>query len=238
MRPEAIQSYQSYLKGDDSAGRERVGERRARVQRWLEELGEPSVATSLLEINSNLRGVMVRELAGYPDGYILNQGRNQIPQPPGARQVQLGVPGFDRVDMNLLLRDREPLRIEVDWRRHLLPRYRGVLTQWDEFVKSGLTPEGFQMRRQRPLSALVGLMVMGGGSALIGVCAADVNGACDAGWKQGLAYSFGVTLAVSGLISMVGVLLAPLPRLPQGGVPAHEAGTPPSAPPAMRGAFY
>lgn len=238
MRPEAIRSYEHYLGMVDSAGRERVVERRARVQRWLEAMGEAPATTSLLVVESNLRGVSVRELAGYPDGFILNEGQNKIPQPPGARQVLLSLPGFERVDVNLQLRDQEPLRIAVDWRRHLSPRYRGLLAQWDEFVKSGLTPEGFQLRRQRPLSVLVGLLVMGGGGALIGVCAADINGACDAGWKQGLAYGFGVTLGVSGLVSLLGALLAPLPRLPQGGAPAHEAGTPPSAPPPMRGAFY
>ncbi len=216
---EAARAFRAYLAtGDPSVSPERGKERRDRVRRWLKELGDEAPPSSLLVLGSNLRGPLVTHLQDYPDGVTLEKGDNRIGQPPGPRRLSLALPGFDRVELKVDLIDGETSRAEVDWRQHLSPRYLRLLGSWDDFAKSNLTPSGFYARKQRPITIVLSMLLAGAGAALIGVCAANVNDACDSAWKEGLAYGFGATLALSGLLGTLTTLATPLEAMPQPGL--------------------
>lgn len=234
---DAARAYRAYLAGDDTAvSAERAAERRQRAGRWLRELGEPDPPTATLVLHSNLRGARVDHLGGRPETLLLDRGDNRLPQPPGARRLSLSLRGFERVDLDVDLHDGETTRAEVDWRAHLQPRYAGLLGRWDDYERRNLTPAGYMDRRQRPVSAVLGLLVAGAGAALLAVCATNANGACDAGWQQGLAYGFGSLFALSGTVGLVGSLAAPYEALP---APSPSLSRPPgAAPPAPARPFY
>lgn len=217
---EAIAAYRHYIEGGDPAVTpERAEERRDRVRRWLKELGEPEPPTAALLLRSDLQGPTVRYLEGYPNGVVVGQGTTRIPQPPGARRLSLNLKGFERVELPVELYDGEAAHAEVEWQKHLSPRYGFLRGRWDDFRKSGLTPAGYVDRRQRPLTVALSLLVAGAGAALIGVCAANTGDACDATWKQGLAYGFGVVLGLSGILGAVAGFASPLERLPSPELP-------------------
>lgn len=222
---QAAAAYRAYLMAEDAASEDRREDRRARVRAWLAELDEPPVATAQVIFESNLRGPLARELAGHPDGLVLDAGETRVPQPPGPRTVRVLAPGFAPRAVPLDLPDRGEARVKLDFRELLLPQHRALLGRWDDFAQSGLTPEGYEARRRRPLGVALGLLLTAGGGAVIGICAAGVGGACDAGWKQGLAYTAGGLFVVSGLISTLGTLLAPPQAMPQPG-PAPKPKTP------------
>lgn len=219
---EAASSYRAYLRlspRDRTVSSERTRERRQRVRRWLEGLGESAPGGATLVLRSNLSGVVVRPLplsgADRPeDGTVVGAGESRLDLEPGSRRVRLFVPGFNVVDMAVDLLDGEETRVEVDWRRHLQARHAHLLGRWEDLRRSGLSPAGFEDRRRRPLAGVIGALLLGGGAALVGVCAANTGGACDASWKQGVAYSAGIGLAVVGLAGGLAALVSPVERLP------------------------
>lgn len=226
---EAARRYRDYLQRTDAVSPERAAERRARVVRWLAELGEPPPETATLVFTSNLRGAVLRELAGYSQGLVVDRGESRIPQPPGPRRVRVLAPGFESLVLPVELQDAREARAAVDFRPLLLPAHRALLARWDDFAASGLTPEGYEARRRRPLSVGLSLIALAGGAALIGVCAANVNDACDAGWKQGVAYGAGSLLGLAGVIGVIGALLVAPQAMPPPG-PVREGLAGPSRP--------
>ena len=174
--------------------------------------------SALLLLGSNLRGPLVTHLENYPDGLTLEKGDNRIGQPPGPRRLSLSLPGFDRVEVKVDLIDGETIQAQVDWRKHLSSRYLRLLGNWDDFAGSNLTPAGYYAGKQRPITVVLSLLLAAGGGALIGVCAANVNASCDSTWKEGLAYGFGATLAISGLLGTLTTLATPLESMPQPGL--------------------
>jgi hypothetical protein len=219
---EAAASYRAYLRlspRDRSVSIERTRERRQRVRRWLDELGESAPGGATLVLRSNLSGVVVRPLplsgAVQPeDGVVVGAGESRLDLEPGSRRLRLFVPGFNVVDMAVDLLDGEETRVEVDWRRHIQARHAHLIGRWEDLKRSGLSPAGFEDRRRRPLAGVIAALLLGGGAALVGVCAANVGGACDASWKQGVAYSAGIGLGVVGLAGGLAALISPVERLP------------------------
>lgn len=228
LRQEAIRQYEAYLaSGDPSVSRARAAERRERVRIWLKELGQPDPGTAPLVVSSNLRGALVRHLEGYPDGLTLDAGDNRLMQPPGSRTLSLSLKGFERVDLPVDLLDDVEARVSVDWREHLSPRYAALRIRWDDFQRSGLTPAGYVEKKQKPLSVIGSLLLAAGGAGLIAVCAVNVNGACDADWQKGLAYSFGALFAIGGTVGALGSLFKPVEPLPPPGLGRPTSGAGP-----------
>lgn len=239
FRQEAAATYRKLLAAlpaDRTVSPERARDRRDRVRRWMIEMGEEAPPTASLILRSNVSGAQVRHLAGYPEDQtvVLGGGDTRIGQPPGERRLSLSLQGFSRVELPVDLVDGAETRGEVDWRRHVQPKYSFLLQSWDDWVKSGLTPSGYADSKRRPIAVAVSVLGLAAGAVLIGVCAGNAGDVCDAQWKQGVTYGAGALLGGAGLVGLFSSLggrserrLPPtLPTLP----PPPAAPAPAAAP--------
>lgn len=234
------------------------GERTDLAASWIREIEKagnpkPGDPTALLVLRSNLSGVLVSHIPGYPSGLVIDRGETRIRLPADSAEsllLEFTAQGFTTQFETVKLLPRTESIATVDFRSGLGPQSVGKLSAslsiralgltegldkepglylsnyWEDYSWRRLTPHSYV--RSKPLIRfallLLDLAVIGGGSTLVGTCAANVRDMCQSNGTRAFVNFVGMTAGTLGLIDLVMNLMPPqrlpVPGLDAGGSPA------------------